>query len=492
MSDISIQTQGGFFMTKLFSMKSLAFAGAAAFALTLAAAPQADAAETAKGGIEWGLEENDVISPDQSEIGVVVSQSAVKITNHTLEYYYATVKSSGAKKKWKAVSANEYGDLGSGNYIFYVPLREITKDKAVDVYISADADGTVQTAKPVSYKAAPKVKATLNNLTSGASIKVTVDGTEVKTGSLKVKSVYGGFSEYVDVADLADGDADLQRELKSAADFGGANFIVTYIPERKDTDDPLTVQLRGTGKLKVSATPKAPKVALKLAKGFSLKFKDTIKYRTFVSDTDEPETWTTGNGQALTMDTLFGTDHVTKTPTDDYVLNDTMVIQAKTYDKNQKKMDSKITTTTVYASTATPSALTNVKVEQTVNTNTKKNTTTTDASIKFDTKDLTLTQSATVSSGAVVTLQYYDSTNKKWKDVNTSKGVTFKSGKIPTTVYVRVKATDYAAAKGDKKASQYEAAGKILTIKLDSNSPADASTYDENGTPVTAGAISTK
>lgn len=509
-------------MTKLFSVKSLAFAGAAAFALTLTAAPQADAAETTPGiafeqRMSYKTEiisktEFDKLTDEQkkaysplegkkdkyiktTEAGfvdaisarvakVVVSQSAVNIVDGKLEYYYASAKTGAEAKKWVAVSTTDYRSEADKNIYFTVPVSEITKGKAADVYIAADAEGAKRTTK-IACKAAPKIKASLTKVTSGASIEIAEKSTKMTAGTIEVKSQYGLFNAACNVADLAEGDEDLIETLQNAADFGGAAFTIAYI-----SDDEMTAS--ATAKLKVSATPKAPKVSLKIAKAFSLKFKDTNQYRTFAKDLEEEDVekvkWNTGNGQALTMEGLFGKDNVTATAASatDFVLNNTMQLQAKTIDKKGKKMDSRIATTTIYKSAATPGAV-NATVSNTVK---KGKSITTDASIKFATTDLALSQAEAVSSGAVVTLQYYDTTSKKWKDVkNTEKAVTFKSGKIPDKVYVRVKGVDYKAAKGDTKASYYEAPGRILTITLDKDDPENKSTYDFDGTAVTKGAI---
>lgn len=294
-----------------------------------------------------------------------------------LEYYYSSVK-SGDPKKWVTVSTSNYKSDGNKNYDFCVPVQEIAKGKAVDVYIAADAEGTKKTTK-IACKAAPKIKVSLTKVTSGASIAVTDKSGDIKDGTISLTSQYGGFIDYDDyefsVEDLATGDEELIDILQNAADFGGATFNVTYY-----STDAMTPS--ATAKLKVSATPKAPKLSLKIAKAFSLKFKDTNQYRTFVKGLDEEKVaevkWETGNGQALTMEDLFGKDNViaTATSTTDFVLNDTMQLQVKTIDKKGKKTDFKITTETIYKSVATPNAI-NAVIENDV----KISKTTTNAAI---------------------------------------------------------------------------------------------------------------
>jgi hypothetical protein len=440
----------------------------------------------------------DIVTATQADI--IVSQSAVTVTDGKLEYYYSSVKKDKDPGKWKSVSTKIFTTDEKGNYYFTVPVQEIAKGKEVDIYIAADADGTLQTKK-ISCNAAPKVKVTLVNLTSGPSVTVSVNKEETNEGSIYLESQYSGFKssdnwyysveegeqtrlyeDYEDYEDYlwvenlsTDGDKQLKAMLTDTANFGGATINVTYVSKDRMTPN-------ATAKLKVSATPKAPSVNLKLAKAFSLKFKDSIEYRTYAKGTSAKEvskiSWTAGSGQAMTIDELFGT-HVEKAASSDtdFVLNDTMQIQAKTVDKNQKKTDSRIATTTVYKSAATPSAVN--AVIKNISKKVKGGDVTTGATITFATTGLSLSQDAEVSSGAVLTLQYLEKDGTKWKDVSKNKkSITYATNdKIPEEIYVRVKAVDYKAGKNNTKTAYYEAPGYVMTIKLDKDDPANNSLY---------------
>ena len=87
-------------MTKLFSMKTLAFAGAAAFALTLAAAPKADAADAKITDIDhW---DNNIY---------VITDGDLTSTKDGEVIYYQVAKEEGKLKKGKYSSIADE-DLG--------------------------------------------------------------------------------------------------------------------------------------------------------------------------------------------------------------------------------------------------------------------------------------------------------------------------------------------------------------------------------------------
>ena len=462
-------------MTKLFSMKTLAFAGAAAFALTLAAAPQVSAAEDAKIAFDTTTDKNgklvDNVSIDAAYVKIAASEA--NIVNGKIDYYYSSVK-SGEPKKWKAVSTKTYRKDGDF-YIVTVPVNEISKNKAAEVYIAADAVGTLKVG-PIKCSAAPKLKATINNLASGPSITLMDGRSELNTGYISVRSQYSQYSysysysyDYdsdfafsANVESLKDGkDEYVIEQLQNLADFGGGTVIVEY--RSNDTMTPLA-----TAKLKVPGVANAPKVGLKLAKGINLNVKDTMSYRTFkVSDGDAKAQWVAGTGKVESLETIFGKDNVVKTG-DIETLENNMKIQIKTNAKG-KKLDSKIGTTTVYASAAAPTA-TNVKITNQVTTG--KNPVT-NASITFSTTGLTLTQAKSVSNSAIAVLEYKTKGSNKWTEVKSNKPtVTIKNNKLPDEIYVRVKATDESAKKG--KEAAYEVAGHVMTITVNKQDPASS------------------
>ena len=474
-------------MTRLFTMKSLAFAGAAAFALALAAAPQADAAEAAKPGIKLN-------SASVTSASITVSSSAVNVVDGKVEYYYGIVKNN--KTKWTSVTTERDCKEEDGNYTFTVPVGEIAKGKATTLVIAADSTGDTLQTEAIECKATPKIKVALKtDLSSGPSITVQDKNKQDLNGTVKLASQYGGYEMEVDVNDSSfteNGDVDLMKFLEKVADAGGSSFTVTY----QSTD---AMEPAATAKLKVSATPKAPKIGLKLAKAVSVSFKNA-GYTTFKATDTAPKKGTdhwvkTVDKQDLkSLSDLFG-DSATKytsaqiaesvIPDDAYVLPDNMKVQAYTLAKS-KKLDSRIATSLVYASAPTPSSV-NVEISNSTKT-TKGETEVNGAKIKFKVGDLTTTQAA--SGGALaVTLQNYDTEGKKWKDVTDGKEVTFKDSKFPDYVFVRVKGGDYKV-KGSST-TYYEAPGHIMAIKLDEDDPENDSAYATTDSSIlcTKGAI---
>ena len=144
-------------MTKLFSMKSLAFAGAAAFALTLAAAPQAEAEEVKLPTISGTLEKLYVNAPEEDQEFIETDDGQV--------IYYAVAKANKTiqDKNFTAIADEK---LGYYNFSKYAGKENI-------LYISMD--GKAETATHVAISAAPKLKAKYN-VKDG--LKITIDNQE--------------------------------------------------------------------------------------------------------------------------------------------------------------------------------------------------------------------------------------------------------------------------------------------------------------------------
>jgi len=571
-------------MTKLFSMKTLAFAGAAAFALTLAAAPQAQAADTSKVELGWWDEDaQKYVVDDYTSVAVTVSTSAVTISDGKVEYFYSTPGSGKDARKWVSALAevddSDTADTDKkdkdgnpekdkdGNVIqvpnntyFTIPASDLAKGKKVDLYIATDSTGSIKSDKLVFDKKA-KAKAVVTYTATGPAISIKSGSADVKdeNASIEINSLYGGFSckkVYLNKTQLEiinemfkkeidDGKIDLKtlspkycegwddnkkftgfrREdlntslntkfisndpctyqysisvkvnasttrvehkdfsseinqllhkfffdnycarLQEIADIGGGQVEVTYYPANEDSYAPPTVV-----KAKIAGPKAAPKLGLKLAAGFNLKLKDSIKYRSFKEDTTDTKEiqWNVGKGStAMTVPDLFATEFLKEVKVDsltEYVLKDNMKIQIKTFDKNGKKSDSKVGTTTVYASAATPTAL-NVKIE---NKDVKKGkTTTTAAAVTFTVGDLKPTQTIAGKSSATSTLQYYvPGVTRKWTDAKASKTLQIANNKLPEKIYVRTKGIDASSKRTGT--TFYEAASHILTIEVNKQDP---------------------
>jgi len=244
-------SQGGFIMTKLFSMKSLAFAGAAAFALTLAAAPKVDAASISS------------ISDDLSHVYVNDEKEELTETEDGLVIYYQLAKDAASLKdgKYTAVTDENLG------------VYNLSSLAGKNKYLSLSVDGTKEGQfAGFMVNKAPKVKiqhkggetklkigntdATLYNSEYGDLVEsdiVTQGGIRAKAGDV-IYYLYGMDSETVKTAGVL-----------------GANLSVTvatpvtYKKENgKETDIIEAVTAPATAKYKVTARAKAPKVSLKL------------------------------------------------------------------------------------------------------------------------------------------------------------------------------------------------------------------------------------
>lgn len=261
-------------MTKLFSVKSLAFAGAAAFALTLVAAPQADAAEaTGKITLDVSHLEHVTVTRVANDIERTETEDGPVI-------YYQVAKSADKIKDGK------YTAIADENLGYYNLFKFAGKEQ----YLSISPDGKKDTATGVAIKAAPKLKVKysaadgleikINNqdatITSGSGI----DGVKAKVGTT-VYSVHG-----VDA-----------NSIKSNSVLGGT--LEVYVMEDNPTDG--VASASKVAKLKIAGKPKAPKASLKLdaTKAFSWKINNKQEYRITVGgNSTEAGKWITGSGSA--------------------------------------------------------------------------------------------------------------------------------------------------------------------------------------------------
>jgi len=500
-------------MTKLFSMKTLAFAGAAAFALTLAAAPQAQAAEESKPAIIVDAT-NDYYSYINSYgySQCIVPSSAVTIVDGKAQVYYCAVNTGKEAKKYTAILCAYHeldpNDEDSGDQELYThykldskisyyritfPAGMYAKGKAKDIYIALDAAGTIN--EKLEYQATPKVKIAFKYTASGPAIDTTkfkINGTAASGSSggyIDVTGKYSGMWAGISLKDLFGTNEDAKESqdsfstnLQRIVDAGGEEVYVNYTWQSETANtypQPDADKLKerfisvGTAKAKIAGKAKAPKLSLKLALVKDLAFKPkNQEYRVYPEDkSDVGVKWTEYSTPITSLETLFGKDHVTQDKTtNEYTLNDNMKLQVRTAAKGNKAA-SNITVTTVYKSTEAPVALVNATVSNKMSSGNKP---TTGASIKFDTKGLTLSQAASVSNSAIVTLQYKTTGANKWTDVKKDT-VEFKNNKIPKEIYIRVKGTDENTKSG--KESALEAPGKALIIELDTTDPENNSKY---------------
>ena len=97
-------------MTKLFSMKSLAFAGAAAFAMALIPAPQADAATAPKKvtvEIDYANQTLKINNANGTLDGTTETDGLLNTADGVSIYYAYSKKSADDAKKYTLIAAEE-------------------------------------------------------------------------------------------------------------------------------------------------------------------------------------------------------------------------------------------------------------------------------------------------------------------------------------------------------------------------------------------------
>lgn len=294
-------------MTKLFSMKSLACAGAMAFALTLTAAPQASAAAgpaKLEATVDYAASEL-VVTVDKGEDAEGNGIADVIKTADGEGLYFGKGKEA-SKLKYNSVVTSEDG----------VSNDKITFDisgllgKETTVGVSFDAEGTV--AGTVKLEAAPSLKASLDK----NDIKIKVGGTDVAAGladkafkDYKVQYKVGNYGIWVDgETDDQDGDPELVEAIKKAKILGSTIYVrvaKAKVAETANTSVKAAASLVQTSpwskeaKVKVAAKAKAPKIKVKtanLTKAFEWKMGSKVEYRVGI-DT-KSTAWKTGGDKA--------------------------------------------------------------------------------------------------------------------------------------------------------------------------------------------------
>jgi hypothetical protein len=272
-----------FIMTKLFSMKSLAFAGAAAFALTLAAAPQADAAQVTA-----------TVDYEEGTLTVNANGNKLTSTDDGSVIYYQSGKAQDklSTKKYTAVA------LPSDNKI------DISNLMGKETYIAVSTKGTddptkmeVETATGIAIAASPKIKAefsatdtTINLTDKGEIVGNIASGSSV---GFKAQVKKGAYGKWVDVTDTT---------VSTAANEAKALGTTLYIRVAYASGSTQTSPWSKEAKVKISAQAKAPKVTLDLAatKAFTTKISDKQEYKISVGDAAAvPAGWKTGSKMLL-------------------------------------------------------------------------------------------------------------------------------------------------------------------------------------------------
>lgn len=458
-------------MTKLFSMKTLAFAGAAAFALTLVAAPKADAA------VDNKLDQTDV-EVDYSAGVLTINNVSDGTTNgiditHTADgwgVYFGNGKSADKAKKSLVVVP----DTATATKTNTTP-SSITYDisnllgKKVNVAVATKADGS--DAVPVELAESPKAKP--------KDIQDKVLAADKISDTQKYEYKVGTYGEWKSPGNY-DTEEKVYESLKTDIDRAKALGTTLYVrvADIKVNEDGGAVQVSPWSKelkIKVKAKAKAPKVAVKtakLAKAFEWNIAK-YEYRLLIGKKTSP--WVDGQkagwkaliDKASTAteadkDVDLKADKSMKLTTDDVkglvegeAIAKDVTFQLRTKEDTSKKKDaSQITVVALKKSMDSP---TNKEIAVKLETNTKKNATVSKAAISPQTV-------------AGYTAQY-STDGTKWKAL--TKSITMEANKVGT-LYLRL----VGDGKDKTKLSDLPSAITKLTIPSDGKN--DAKITSEN------------
>jgi hypothetical protein len=399
-------------MTKLFSMKTLAFAGAAAFALTLAAAPQADAAEaTAATKIE--TLNVDAVS---GRLHLTTDGDLTETDDGSVIYYQIAKSADKIKEnKYTAITTNNYEEDNSYCYNFD---KYIGKQN----YISFSLDGVKETTG-VALKAQPKLKvkySAKDGLTFAVNgknyVKIATESAVWYDDGVEYKGersyVTGADGKKYSIQDLNDWGPYYRNGIKDEDfdefgwyyNFGGT---LGFRAIELDSTDGVAVYSK-TAQVKISARAKAPKVSLKLdvAKEFTWKIAKKLEFKVKVGDASSE--WTTGSNTADTW-----TKIITSTKTDKF--DKTAIVSGDAI-----TADISISVRTAATEKKTASALTVVNLTKSAPSPTGSAITVTTA--KPSGKTAT---SAAIKAGSEA-VQYSIDAGQKWKTLKAGNSVTLK------------------------------------------------------------------
>lgn len=465
-------------MTKLFSMKTLAFAGAAAFALTLVAAPKADAA------VDNKLDQTDVEVNYSAGLLTICNVSdgtnGIDVTRTADGYgiYFGNGKTADKAKKSFIVTpdTNTATATATPSSIFYDISNLL--GKKVNVAVATKADGS--DAVTVELKESPKVKVT--DIQDKILKAQRISDTQIyqyKVGT------YGEWNEWYDGYDYSyDYDTQAEDNEVNSSNNGVDENLETAVARAKALGTTLYVRVANTEKVKVGekeierqsspwskevkikikAKAKAPKVAVKTAK-LTKAFEWNIakyEYRLLVGDKTSP--WVDGQkagwkalidkastATAADKDVDLKEKVVTQLTADDVkglvegeAIASNITFQLRTKEDTSKKKDaSQIAVVALEKSVDSP---TKDQIAVKLETNTKKNATVSKAAISPKTV-------------AGYTAQY-STDNTKWKAL--TKDITMDANKVGT-LYLRL----VGDGKDKAKASVLPSAVTKLTIPSD-------------------------
>jgi hypothetical protein len=395
-------------MTKLFSMKSLACAGAAAFALTLAAVP-APQASAATEGIDYGT----------GIITLSTLSDATVTKDKTTFLYYGVGNDAGSIKKYTAITLD-----GDSNGTVYLDVSNVL-GKAKTIKIAADDEGKT-VIYSVDAPASPTVSLKFNN----GAVEYTLTGlTDIDSCLMNYR--IGAYGSWQSVASSAKNSDTITAAVKKAQTLG----TTIYVRVAGKNGDSQSTPWSKEAKLKVSAAAKAPKISIKtagLTKAFDWKIGNKLEYRIITGTVKEgtATAWTTGKTDKTTWETIFS-DAKVESASDivkgDAIANE-FTIQVRTAaDTSKGKAASHVASQTFKASVASPTK-TQVEVKAVT---AKKGATSSAASIT----------PKTVTINDKTAVVQYSTDGTKWKNV--TKETTLQYDKTDSgKIYLRYTASD--------------------------------------------------
>jgi hypothetical protein len=441
-------------MTKLFSMKSLACAGAAAFALTLAAVPAPQASAANEIDYATGMITLDTFT------GADSANTADKDTF----LYYAAATDAASIKKYTPISV-----VQTSNKITLDVSNVLGKKKTVKIASDAKGENNIYT---VEIPAAP----TLSLKYAAESLTYTIDNSDADIDTYKMSYKLGAYGAWQTPADSgkstgSNNSAAIDAAVKSAKALG-TTLYVRVAGEDSQSSAKQTTPWSKEAKVKIAAQAKAPKISIKtaaLTKAFEWKIGEKSEYKIITGGLSgtPTTTWTPGSADKVGWATIFASASVTDNTSvvnGDAVANDfTILVRTKATDT---KSASHIAYQTFKASADSPTK-TDIDVRPVQAKS--KTATSSAASISAKTSQMKIGGSTSTQEDVAAIMQY-SLDGEKWKNLTKATQIEYDKttdGKI----YFRFTAKD-------KKALVLPSA--VTEIQI----PADGTTSTDNASKV--------
>jgi hypothetical protein len=459
-----------FIMTKLFSMKSLACAGAAAFALTLAAvpAPQASAAINAT-SVNYSAGTLDILKADYASYTKDKSSKNVFI-------YYGVANGTDTPKKYTLISGAE-GKLSDGSSTgISIDISNIL-GKAKTIRIASDSAGEKNT-KDVTLVAAPTLKVSYDSTNATTLAKYEVDNNDVTANitdyTLQYRvGTYGAWTTLLS----ANNATTMESVIEGAQKLGTTVYV--RIAGGKTTDVTklaTTTPWSKEAKLKISGKAKAPKISIKtaaLTKAFSLKIGEKSEYQILtgkLAGADLNSDWTPGKADKVGWADIFkdaSVDNATSVAVGDAVANDfTILVRTAA---TTSKAASNVTYQTIKASADSP---TKADIEVKPVNGKGKTAEASAASISAKASKMTIGTATGEGTEDVAAAVQYSFDGEKWVNLKKTTQIEYSKTK-DGVIYFRFVASD-------KKNNPSVLPSAITTITI----PRDGTTSTDNASKV--------